>query len=74
MENDPLGLVVFQPEHLGQVPRDGLPLAVFIGRQPNRAGLLGEFFQLRYRLLLIGRYFVMRCKIILDVDSQLFLR
>ncbi len=41
VEHDSLGLVDGQIEHLGEVPRYGLSLAVLIGRQPHGADALG---------------------------------
>ena len=72
--NDPLRIVVLESEHLIQVPRDGLPFAVFIGSEPNRLGLFRELFELGHRLFLVGGNFVMRSEVVGDIDAQSLFR
>jgi len=74
VKNDPLRIVVSESEHLIQVPRDGLPFAVFIGSEPNRLGLLRELFELGHRLLLVGGYFVVGSEVVGDIDAQSLFR
>jgi hypothetical protein len=42
-----------QAERFLQVPADGLPFAVFIGREPYGGGLVGLLLQLAQAVLLI---------------------
>ena len=55
MKHDSLRLLHIQSQHLSQVPRDGLSLAVFIGCEPDSVRLAGSRFQrLHERSLLFG--------------------
>jgi hypothetical protein len=57
-------------EHLEQVPRDSLALAVFICREVEQRGLLEQRAQLLdLRLLLVGHH-VDRLEVVVDVDTE----
>ena len=73
-------LVKFHPMHwfafqlagqgMGQMPRDGLTLAVRVRGQPNRIGQFRHFFQLFDRLLLVHRDDIRRLKVFVGVHAQ----
>ena len=70
VEHDAAGLLLVEPQHLAQMPRYGLSLAVFIGRQPHLLGLLGLLPQLRDEFFLLVWYLVFRLQRRV-VDAQL---
>ncbi len=59
-----------EPEHLGQVPGNGLSLAVFIGREPYGLGLRRGLTEAVDNLLLFVGNFVNRRKISVYVDAE----
>ena len=70
VEDDAAGLFDRQAEGFSQVPGNGLSFAVFIGSQPDRIRFCGGGAQFGYRLLLVGRNFVLGFETVLDVDTQ----
>ena len=57
-------------EHLEEVPRDGLALAVLVGREVELAGVLERGLQLRDDLLLVVGHDVDRREVVVDVDAE----
>ena len=57
-------------EHLEQVPRDRLALAVFVGREIELARALQRGLQLRHHLLLVVGDDVDRREVVVDVDTE----
>src|SRR6185369_11928549 len=55
---------------LGQVPADGLALAVGVGGQVDRAGIAGRRFQLLHHLLAGGQDLVLGLEALLHVDAE----
>ena len=73
VKDDPPGLIHRQSEHLGQVPGDGLSLAVLIGGEPD--GLVfSQACELVHHLAFVGRYFVNGAETLGDVDAEVFFR
>ena len=70
VEYDAVGVLLVKPQHLAEVPRDGFPLAVFIGGEPYLVGLFGVLAQLLYELGLLRRNFVVGLERV-GVDAQL---
>ena len=60
----------FRLQHLEQVPRDGLALAVFVGREEELVGVLELSLQLGDLLLLVRVDDVERLEALLDVDAE----
>ncbi len=58
-------------EHLEEVPRDRLALAVLIGREQDLGRVLEARLDLGDDLLLLGRDHVVRLEPVLDVDGEL---
>jgi hypothetical protein len=71
VELDALGDDLRLLELLGQVPCDGLPFTVGVGRQQDLAGALGGGLQLLDDLLLARDDLVRLLKALFDVDSEL---
>src|SRR5690606_23535116 len=61
-------------ERLEEVPRDGLALAVLIGREVELVGVLERALELRDLLLLVGVDLVVRVEAVVDVDRELPVR
>ena len=57
-------------EHLEQMPRDGLTLAILIGREIELVGLLQERLEVLDLVLLVGRHHVERLEMVLGVDAE----
>jgi hypothetical protein len=57
-------------QHLGQVPRDRLALAVFVRCQVQLVGSLEELLQVGHDRLLRGRHDIERFEAVVDVDAQ----
>ena len=73
MEYDaPRGLRL-QPEHLKQMPGDGLSLAVFIGCEPYHLGLLGFLAEVGHQRLLVVGNLIFRFEAVGHVDAEIFL-
>ncbi len=70
VEEDPVDLFVsvYFARH---VPRDGLPLAVGVGRQKDGIRLLRRFLQFGDDLLLFGDDLIDGLKVIVNIDPQL---
>ncbi len=58
-------------EHLGQVPTDGLPLAVFVRRQVELAGVFEQSLELADLVLLIARDDVDGLEVLVNVHAQI---
>ena len=58
-------------EHLEQVPRDGLALAVLIGGEVELVGVLEQPLELGDLLLLVRVDDVVRLEAVVDVDGEL---
>ena len=58
VENYAVRILLVKPEHLAEVPRYGLSLAVFIGGEPYFFRVLGVAFQFGYELFLLFGYLV----------------
>src|SRR5579875_1600623 len=71
MKLDPLDLVVGQAQNLGQVPGDGLSLAVGVGGQIHLPRLLGRFAKTFDHLTLAADGDVFRLKAPLYIDAEL---
>ena len=56
--------------HLHQMPRDGLALAVIIRRQPNRIRLRGFLLDVVDECFFVVQNFVLRFKVMGDVDTH----
>ena len=59
-----------RPQHFVQVPTDGFPFAVFVGRQKQFFGVLHQVAELLHVLRLAGRNHVQRIEILIHVHSQ----
>ena len=57
-------------QHLGEMPRDRLALAVFVRRQVELVGSLEELLQVRHHRLLRRRDDVERLEAVVDVDAE----
>ena len=57
-------------QHLEQVPRDRLALAVLVGREVELARVLQRRLQLGDDLLLVGGHDVHRREVVVDVDAE----
>ena len=69
VEDDAPGVLDWQAEHLGQVPRDGFSFAVFIACEPDGVGLLGGCAQGADEFGLLGGYFVLGLEV-LEIDAE----
>ncbi len=69
MENDAPRTDRIEPEHFGQVPGDGLSLAVLIGSEPHHPGLAGSRLQFFYQFLLVGRNLIYRSEVAIDINT-----
>ena len=49
------------------MPRNRFAFSIKVGREPDLVGILGEFAEFRDDLFGVGRHFVGRCEIVLDV-------
>ena len=58
-------------EHLQQVPRDGLALAVLIRREVELVGVLERALEIGDRLLFRVAHHVVGLEAVLDVDAEL---
>lgn len=74
MENDSLGLVDRQAENLCEVPGDRLSFAVFIGREPDGLGLLGQRRKFLDNLAFVARNFIDRFVVLVQIDAEIFFR
>ena len=72
VENNSFSRFVFQPQHFVKVPRNGFSLTVLIGCEPYGLCIFGGFFQIGYKLFLVGRNLVFRFILMLDVDAEAF--
>jgi hypothetical protein len=57
-------------EHLEEVPRDGLALAILIGREVDLVDPLHEVLQLLDLIAPVGRHHVQRLEVVVDVDAE----
>ena len=73
VEDDPAGLRRVQAQRFGQVPGDGLSLAVLIGREPHGLGRGGEFLEVGHDLLLVGRNDIFGLEPMFHIHAQLLL-
>ena len=73
MEYDAARMLGFEFQHLEQVPRDSLPLAVLIGSEPYGLGLRGVLLQLGHQRLLVVGNLIDRFEIIVDIDTEVLL-
>ena len=71
MENDSLGLVDRQAENLCEVPGDRLSFAVFIGREPDGLGLLGQRRKFLDNLAFVARNFIDRFVVLVQIDAEI---
>ncbi len=69
VEDDPVGIA--QSERLGQMPGDGLALAIGVGREERRRRLLHGRAQIADLLLLALDELVLRGETVVDVDADL---
>ena len=74
VENDSLGLVDRQAENLCEVPGDRLSFAVFIGREPDGLGLLGQRRKFLDNLAFVARNFIDRFVVLVQIDAEIFFR
>ena len=75
VEHQPADLLLVRPAELfREMPADGLPFAVRVGRHEDRVGVLGGVLQLLEDLLAAGDDLVGRLEALLDVDAELALR
>ena len=70
VEQHPLDVRVGGAQLLGDVPGDGLPLAIGVGRQQHALGLLGGALDLREHLLLALDDLVFGREVVVDVDAH----
>ena len=70
VEHDPLVAVVVAADGLAQMPGDGLPLPVEVGREVDGVGLLRQLPELTDHLLLAGQDLVVRFPAMLRVDTH----
>ncbi len=73
VENDSSRFLLIQSKFLEEVPGNGLPFAVLISGQPNHLRFFCQVLQFFNQLFLIGRDYVVRGKLLFDVNSQVFL-
>ena len=73
VEDDAAGAGLVQPEHLGQVPGDGLPFAVLIRSQPDGLCRIGGLFQFGDEPLLVFGDFVFGTETVRNVHTQFLL-
>ena len=73
VKHDALGILGLEPQHLVEMPRDGLSLAVLIRGQPHRLGLLGSLLEVGHEGFLVAWNFIYRLKAIVDVDAEVLL-
>ena len=66
---DALGLRNVEVEGLGQVPRNGLSLAVLIAREPDGFGGLGKLAELCDHVFFVFAHHVFRGETLVDVDA-----
>ncbi len=71
VEHDPVRLGLADAELLGEVPADGLPFPVRVGRDVERVHLLGRLLQLVEHLLLGRQHLVLRLEALLLVHPEL---
>ena len=74
VEDDTLGLVNGETQHFGQVPCDGFSFAVFIGREPDGLGLLGQRRKFLDNLAFVARNFIDRFVVLVQIDAEIFFR
>jgi hypothetical protein len=60
VEEDAVGVLLVDPQLLGQVPADGFALAVGVGGDVQRGDLLGGLLEVVEHLLLGGKHLVLR--------------
>ena len=71
MECDAVGPLRRDAHHLGDVPRDGLALAVGVGREVDRVRLPGQCPQLFDDLLLAVEDGILRTKAVFNVHAEI---
>ena len=71
VKGDTVGLVGVQPQNIGQMPADGLALAVRVGRQQHAVGVFGLALQLLDELFLALDADVLRGIAMLHINAQL---
>lgn len=59
-------------QYFVQMPCNGFSFAVLIGSQPYGFGVGSLFLQFRYHFLFVGRYFIVRLKVVFNVDTEFF--
>ena len=70
VEGHALGLIVRQIQQLLQVPRNGLSLAVRVGREVDGAGRLGALFQVGDHVGAILHGQILRREVTVDIDAH----
>lgn len=73
VEHNAVGVLGLEFQHLEQVPRYGLSLAVLIGSQPHGLRLLGILFKIGHKRFLVGRYLIFGFEILVDVNAEILL-
>ena len=70
VESDAQSLFGIQPQRAGQMPGNGLPFAVRVGREIDFFGGLGFFFDLFDEVALAADVDVMRLKTVLNIHAE----
>ena len=71
VEGHTVGLVHIDTEHLRQMPRNRLALAVGVRCKKNRVAFFGGLFKILDQILLALDIDIHRCEIMVDVDAEL---
>ena len=73
VEDDTAGFFGVQSQYFVQVPCYGFSFAVFIGSEPYHIGFAGFFFQVFDKAFFVGRNFVYRSEVMVDIYTEIFL-